>query len=45
MEGQLVGQPDQEMAMVEDLAVVKEDELKEEQQTGLLAQVKEGGQI
>jgi hypothetical protein len=45
VEGQLVGQPNQEMAMannfvVEDFVVV--NALKEELHTGLLAQVMEG---
>ena len=49
VEGQLVGKPDSEMAMVEDLVVVvvinEEDELKEELHTGLLAQEMEGVQV
>ena len=45
MEGQLVGQPDWEMAMAADFVAVMEDALKEELRTVLLAQVMEGVQI
>jgi hypothetical protein len=43
VEGQLVGQPNQEMAVADDFVVV--NALKEELHTGLLAQVMEGVEV